>query len=429
MVLRTVHSTWLILFAAVLLAADVTSDIDSKSVETLTQETLPLQELGKGLWKNYSGGLYPGGQNLRPLEHDSAGIRLGLEISPLDTFGNSELKSGKIVLLSIGMSNCTQEFSVFKTMADSFKRKNPKLHIVDGAQGGQTASVIKDPNANFWTVVNQRLYQQQTHPRQVQAIWLKEANANPNQAFPKHAEDLHKDLKSIVILLKQKFPNLKQVFLSSRTYAGYANTPLNPEPYAYETGFSVKWLIEDQITGDTTLTFRGDHARAPWLSWGPYLWAQGEKARLEDSLFWLRIDFAADGTHPSNAGRLKVANLLLRFFSNDPATSSWFIDQKLTIVSNFKKQSLAALNLQLSQNPFAKQTTLQWNMPQSGIAEILVVPVHGNKIFFVSRKHYQSGLQFLDLNKDLLEGNPSPGCYVIYIRTSGFSDQVKCLIL
>ncbi len=37
--------------------------------------------------------------------------------------------------------------------------------------------------------------------------------------------------------LKKRFPNLRIAYLSSRIYAGYAKSALNPEPYAYESGF------------------------------------------------------------------------------------------------------------------------------------------------------------------------------------------------
>ena len=50
-------------------------------------------------------------------------------------------------------------------------------------------------------------------------------------------------------------PNVKLAYLSSRTYGGYATTPLNPEPYAYESGFSVKWLIEGQLKGEAALNY------------------------------------------------------------------------------------------------------------------------------------------------------------------------------
>jgi hypothetical protein len=36
--------------------------------------------------------------------------------------------------------------------------------------------------------------------------------------------------------LHERFPNLKVTYLSSRICAGYAATPLNPEPHAFERG-------------------------------------------------------------------------------------------------------------------------------------------------------------------------------------------------
>ena len=49
----------------------------------------------------------------------------------------------------------------------------------------------------------------------------------------------------------EQFPNLRIAYLSSRIYAGYARTHLNPEPYAYESAFVVRWLIQDQIKGES----------------------------------------------------------------------------------------------------------------------------------------------------------------------------------
>ena len=48
------------------------------------------------------------------------------------------------------------------------------------------------------------------------------------------------------------------VFISSSIYGGYDTTAYNPEPFAYEEGFSVRWLIESQIT-----EMRGSAAN-PW---------------------------------------------------------------------------------------------------------------------------------------------------------------------
>jgi len=287
---------------------------------------MPLNDLGPGLYLDHQGGLYPDGLNVRPPEHEAAGLALTQSVEPLDSAGRPDPAGGKIVLLSIGMSNTTQEYSTFKRIADADRDKNPRLLIVDGAQGGQAASDIVDPNAMFWQVVDQRLSRAGATGQQVQAAWLKEAERRPTEPFPADAQRLRADLQRIVQILKSRFPNLKLVYLSSRIYAGYATTTLNPEPFAYQSGFAVKWLIEDQINGAPELNFdpvRGT-VRAPWLAWGPYLWADGLNPR-SDGLIWECSDFRDDGTHPSDSGRMKVARMLLDFFKTDSTTTPWFL--------------------------------------------------------------------------------------------------------
>lgn len=127
-------------------------------------------------------------------------------------------------------------------------------------------------------------------------------------------------------IIRTKFPNAKICYLSSRIYAGYAVTTLNPEPFAYYTGWTVKRLIEDQINGDPALAFSGANVKAPWLAWGPYLWADGTIPR-SDALTWIcPDDYNADGTHPSISGRQKVAQLLFNFFSTDSTACPWFLN-------------------------------------------------------------------------------------------------------
>src|SRR5262249_19453133 len=121
-------------------------------------------------------------------------------------------------------------------------------------------------------------------------------------------------------------PRIRVVYLSSRIYGGYATTPLNPEPYAYESGFAVRWLIQDQITEHGKLNFIAGHGPilAPWLAWGPYLWANGAQPRA-DGLTWVPEDFSPDGTHPSPQGRDKVAKMLLQFLKTEPTARIWFL--------------------------------------------------------------------------------------------------------
>jgi hypothetical protein len=121
--------------------------------------------------------------------------------------------------------------------------------------------------------------------------------------------------------MSARVPIWRITCLGSRTYGGYAIGPLNPEPYAYESAFAARWLIQRQMKGDPELA----DPKSPLLLWGPYLWADGEKGRKLDSLVWHRDDFGGDGVHPPDSGREKVAKLLLDFFTTDPLAKGWFV--------------------------------------------------------------------------------------------------------
>ena len=65
--------------------------------------------------------------------------------------------------------------------------------------------------------------------------------------------------------------------------------------------------------------------KAPLVLWGPYLWADGINPRKSDGLVWLREDLVeSDGTHPSDSGRKKVAEMLSHFFKEDPLAKTWY---------------------------------------------------------------------------------------------------------
>src|SRR5262249_28376386 len=153
-----------------------------------------------------------------------------------------------------------------------------------------------------------RLEQAGVSPEQVQVAWIKQARAGPSTLgeFPRHAQALKENLAVIVRGLRERYPNLQITYVSSRIYAGYANTQLNPEPYAYEGAYSVRWLVQDQIDGkgDLNADAAKGPVRAPVLLWGPYLWADGTHARADNQLAWQADDFSNDGTHPNAAGQM-----------------------------------------------------------------------------------------------------------------------------
>ena len=244
--------------------------------------------------------------------------------SPLDADGKPS-PQGQIGLVSISMSNATREYSLFKRLADGDAQKSPSVAIVDCAQGGQAMAQWVDPEARAWVEAERRLAQAGVSPKQVQVIWVKLANMGPRGELADHVGKLKQDTLALLRNAKSRFPNLRIAYLGSRIYAGYASTPLNPEPYAYEGAFAVRGLIQDQAKGDAGLAYDGDAAKVPLLLWGPYFWADGTTPRKSDGLVWERADLGGDGTHPSESGRRKVAEQLLEFFKQDAFAAKWFV--------------------------------------------------------------------------------------------------------
>jgi len=294
-----------------------------------TSRMKPLPDLGTGTYEGRPGGLYPGGRNERPEAHEKAGLARAAAVVPRDADGKPAA-SGRIVVLSVGMSNCTQEFSAFQALAGRDRQVSPRVLLLDGAQGGMTAFRIRDPESpegrRYWTTSDARLAAARATPAQVQVVWLKEADAFPTAGLDEYAASLQSEMESLVRTLARRFPNLALCYLSSRTYGGYATSPLNPEPYAYESAFAVRGLIEAQIRGAPGLSCDASKGRpeAPWLAWGPYLWANAESPSA-DALSYEPADFAADGTHPSPQGQRKIAERLLRFFKTDRTARGWFL--------------------------------------------------------------------------------------------------------
>jgi len=307
-----------------------------------------LTDLGPGLYHGFSGGLYENGLNVMPSDHSAAGLAAGAAVKPVDVEGRPS-PGGRVVMLSIGMSNTTQEFCaqqnpapcttwsfVGQALADPAVNRTA-LVLVNGARGGQAADAWDAADErNYDSIREQNLQPAGLTEAQVQVAWVKLANRQPKVALPLETADawqLVEQLGNTVRAMKQHYPNLRIVYLSSRIYAGYATSVLNPEPYAYESGFAAKWLVQaqiDQVRGSTVTARAGNldyRSGAPWISWGPYLWADGLNAR-SDGLTWERSNLQSDGTHPSQSGQQKVGSLLLTFLKNEPSAKSWFLEPR-----------------------------------------------------------------------------------------------------
>ncbi len=153
-----------------------------------------------------------------------------------------------------------------------------------------------------------------------------------------------------------RYPNLRQVFVISRNYGGYAKNPptggttgcLSPEPFSFEEAFGVQRLAVAQIrqafglSSSDTYSGAVDYNNAPWFDWGPYLWASGNIPR-SDLLVWCNnngpnctgdIDFRngnasmglyGDFTHPRHDGQTKAATKIKEWLTdpNNHLVTPW----------------------------------------------------------------------------------------------------------
>ncbi len=358
--------------------------VKSTGTNQLFTSATPLTDFALGqLYQGaYHGHLYPNDQDVDSGPHDADGQAIAKSLVPLDLNGNPS-PDGKIVMVTMGPSNWTEEMCTAtpitpstgtdicdpntffdqaeKQMTTLFPGKmlNPNLLLVNCAKGGAFIDNWLDITSTYWTACEDGpngdiMNAYHTSQAQVQIVafmdddkggtgTLSGATCPPNPSFANgdpNACVYEFNLGNWVRLVKQQFPNLRMIFLQSRPYAGYASK----EPLPYETGFSVKWLIEAQIdqrngagidplAGDLSYSVNGAPAVAPWLGWAAYTWGPGPIPRADGNT-WPGGNFAFDGVHPSKCnyaspwtycGRGHDAHLMMEFYTSSAYTTPWFL--------------------------------------------------------------------------------------------------------
>ena len=318
---------------------------------TNNPDAVPLTDLAdtNGTYKGFEGGLYFGSNEV-PAAHAAFGAEAARNIQPLDTNG-APSPNGAIVLMSISMSNAAREWcraliggtsgargcepQTFMGQAANDPAINDDLVIVNGARPRAALSLWDNPDDEDYTrVATEVLPDFGLTEAQVQIVWVKTAlrRESTRPSLPDPGSDayvLEATIGDVVRALRARYPNLQQVFFTSRIYGGYARLTQNsPEPWAYETGFGTKWAIEAQVTQRATGAVdreTGDLAGMPFMAWGPYIWSYGNRPR-EDGLMWRQDLFRSDWMHPNEEGARIVADYLLDFFKTAPFTRCWFLN-------------------------------------------------------------------------------------------------------
>ncbi|MBV9961211.1 MAG: hypothetical protein JO072_03095 [Parafilimonas sp.] len=307
--------------------AKLKSSSAGNSVVSQSDITLiPLNDLGKNTYKDSVGGLYPGGKNSPSGTYANDLLKTSNSIAPIDSFGNPH-KHGRIVFISLGGSTGGHNMTQLKKQTKNNPLTNSNLVLLDCNNGYGDASLnsIMNPNDSYWDHVTQIIQGAYSSYRQVQIIYLETDDSSMQKYWPNRPNLVKNELESCLRVFKQKFPNIKMVYVLGRTRT-FGNEELwNREPSPYYFGWACKWAIQDQINGVPGTQYKGKKAVAPMITWGWYQWAD-TTPRKTDGFYWLQSE-TSDGLHATPEGQDTLATRFQNFLLTDKFAKIWYAAQ------------------------------------------------------------------------------------------------------
>ena len=304
----------------------LTSGEQTNSVTAVTT-SIPLNDLGTGLYKGYMGGLYPGGANAASGQYAADLLQISGSIAPRDTFGKASA-TGKITFISLGASIGGKNMRGLIKKTTGNPLTNPKLLLINCNDGSQNAplSAIMNPNDPYWAYVTKTLKNKNSSYRQVQIVYLETDDGILIKKFPDRATMLRDKIEACARTMQQKFVNIKVLYLLGRTRTFNDSTVhatvWNTEPSPYYFGWACKWAIQDQINGVTGTAYKGTGKVAPIMTWGFYEWADS-LPRKTDNFYW-RSTETKDGLHSNDAGEDTLATRFQKFLLKDSSAKKWY---------------------------------------------------------------------------------------------------------
>jgi hypothetical protein len=222
--------------------------------------------------------------------------------------------NGKIVIVAISMSNGLQEFDRFIALYEGHQDVSTQIELVNCAVAGSALERWLTEQS-LWDKCKDNVEAKHSLD-QVKVIWAKNADqfTEAGITLPDPQADYYNLVNNIGALAQKigdEFPSVQAMFNTSRIYGGYIEgekQAARGEPISYEGGFATNAAIEKWKAGELP--------GAPWMGWGPYLWANGLTPN-GSGIFWATSDFQGangENQHPSEQGATKVANALHDFF-------------------------------------------------------------------------------------------------------------------
>lgn len=324
---------------------------------------IPLTDLQGTSWRGYTGGLYSNGLNVRTADHKNKALQQAAAIKPLDGSGMPSA-TGKIVWIGVGASNPRTEFMRFSNQVDTLRAKNPALKLINTCIGGQGIQKMNVATDSYWKQAEKQLTDSGLSNKQVQIAWIETDNTQTSDTtFPRAAETLRDEFRTLLQTMRSLYPNLKLCYITARAYSGFIDLAAGSTvgrgllyPRDYYNGWSIKMLIEKQMSGDPTYAFEGANATIPFVTWGSYHWTDGSKQRNDGFSMQCSTDVGGDGLHLSEAGEIKMGALMFTYFTTDEATAPWLFKQSTSSVTD---AIVTASGVLVTPQPSTEYLTLQ----------------------------------------------------------------------
>ena len=297
--------------------------------DTLTDTIkVPINDLGTGTYRGFTGGLYPGGIDTPSGKYARDLMRFATRIKPLDSNGKSS-DTGRIVFISLGASIGGHNMVALISKTIHNPLTNPRLTMANCNNGSGAASLnsMMNPNDPYWAHVDKILSSHHITYKQVQIIYLETDDSLPITSFPQRAYQFRDDMKNAMQVCKTKFKHLKLVYVLGRTTTWNKTQIQNIEPAPYYNGWGEKFFIEDQINGVAGTQYKGDSAVAPLVTWGWYQWANGTTIPRQDGFIWTQ-DETVDGLHATTDGQDTLSTRFQNFLLTDKYASVWYANHQ-----------------------------------------------------------------------------------------------------